>query len=155
MNTEITTACRKTPQSGRDNGFSLIEVLLSLVILTVVMLLTINLMMSQIRGNHSGRLFTVSSSITTDMVEKLMEVDYENLVDFDGYNTGLTPPGVEPALSYCGEWQQGIHDMLPGGYGEINIQYGANLSRIEVVVRFMEGDVEHEVKLETMRNSVL
>jgi hypothetical protein len=132
-----------------------VEVLLSLVLLSVVMLITIKLMTSEIQGNHSGRLFTKTTSISTDMVEKLIEVDYEDLNDFDNYNTNLPPPAIEPAQSYCGEWKQWIQNELPGGYGEIDIDYNANLTRLEVIVRFRDGGINHEVKLETMRNNVL
>jgi len=142
------------PLSG-ERGFTLIEGIFSLALLTVVMLITIKLMMSEIRGNHAGELYTQTTSIAADMVEKLMEVDYSNLTDFDNYNTGLTPPGVEPAHSYCGEWRQMIIDDIPGGYGEIDIQYGSNLSCITVTIHFNDDDVVHEVKLETMRNNVL
>jgi hypothetical protein len=48
-----------------------------------------------------------------------------------------------------------IQSGLPGGYGEIQIDYGSNLSRITVTVKFRDGGIEHEVKLETMRNNVL
>ncbi|NWG32781.1 MAG: prepilin-type N-terminal cleavage/methylation domain-containing protein [Rhodocyclaceae bacterium] len=138
-----------------EEGFSLVEVLLSLVLLTIVMLLTVNLMMSEIQGNHSGRSFTEATSIATDMVEKLMEVDYTDLTDFDGYDTTEEPPGLEPALSYCGEWRQWIRNELPRGYGEIDIVYETNLSRIEVLVRFEDAAGVREVKLATMRNNVL
>lgn len=157
MNTEIFSSSKspRLPSHRSEEGFSLVEVLLSLVLLTIVMLLTVQLMMSEIQGNHSGRSFTEATSIATDMVEKLMEVEYTDLTDFDGYDTTEEPPGVEPALSYCGEWRQWIRDELPGGYGEIDIVYGTNLSRIEVLVRFKIAGGEREVKLETMRNNVL
>jgi|GEM_PF-5192081 len=139
----------------RERGFTLLEVLMSLVMLTVVMLLTVRLMMSEVTGNHSGRLYTKATNIATDMVEKLMEIDYIDLPDFDNFNTGLEPPGTEPAQSYCGEWKQMIQNELPGGYGEIDINYGSNLSRATVTVRFNDTEVAHEVKLEGMRNNVL
>lgn len=138
-----------------EPGFSLVEVLFSLVLLTMVMLLTIKLMMSEINGNHSGRLFTKTTNMATDMIEKLMEVDYSDLNDFDNYNTNLPPPPVEPAQSYCGEWRQWIQSELPGGYGQIDIQYGSNLSRMEVIVRFDDEGTVREVKIETMRNNIL
>lgn len=157
MNTEYRFPSENAKSAFRHHeaGFTLVEVLLSLVLLTIVMLLTVKLMMSEIQGNHSGRSFTEATSIATDMVEKLMEVDYTDLPDFDGYNTTQAPPGVEPALTYCGEWRQWIHNELRGGYGEIDIEYGTNLSRIEVLVRFVDSGGERDVKLETMRNNVL
>ena len=138
-----------------ERGFSLLEGIFSLVLLTVVMLLTVKLMMSEIRGNQAGKLYTKTTNIATDMVEKLMEVDYSDLDDFDDYNTGLQPPGIEPAQTYCGEWKQAIQNEIPGGYGEIDIQYGSNLSSISVTIHFNDSDIVREVKLETMRNNVL
>lgn len=137
------------------NGFSLVEVLLSLVLLTAVMSLTARLMVSEIRGNHSGRLYTKATGIATSMIEKLIQVDYEDLTDYDNFNTDSTPPGVEPAHSDCAEWKELLRSELPDGYGEIDIQYDADLSRMEVKVRFDADGIEHEVKLETMRNNVL
>lgn len=155
MNTEVVPTIRCSVSKENDRGFSLVEVMLSLVLLTIVMLLTVKLMMSEIQGNHSGRSFTEATSVATDMVEKLMEVDYTDLPDFDDYNTTQAPPPLEPALTYCGEWRQWILNEIPSGYGEIDIQYGTNLSRIEVIVRFEDAGGEREVKLETMRNNVL
>jgi len=142
-------------RDGEESGFSLVEVLFSLLLLTVIMLMTAKLMTSEIGGSHYGRLLTEATGIATDMIEKLMEVDYQDIDEFDGFTTKSTPPPSEPAGSYCEEWKETILDVLPGGYGEIQIDYGSNLSRMTVIVKFRDGGIEHEVKLETMRNNVL
>ena len=69
-----------------ENGFSLLEVIVAISVLTLGLLAVASMQVSAIRGNASAYGITEATSWVTDQVEKLMTLPYEhaNLQDTDG-----------------------------------------------------------------------
>ena len=62
----------------RQRGFTLIEVMIALVILTVGLLGLASLQMSAIKGNHLSDNITSALTLAEDKMEELLGLDYDN-----------------------------------------------------------------------------
>ena len=67
------------------SGFTLLEVLITLVILSVGMLALASLQVMAIRGNSFGQQMTVASTVAQNKLEELREVDFSAVAS--GYDT--------------------------------------------------------------------
>ncbi len=65
----------------RMNGFSLIEVLISLVILAISLLALAGLMTTTTRNNAFGGNMTEAATLAQDRMEELIVTDWNNIVD--------------------------------------------------------------------------
>ena len=87
----------KTLQS--ENGFTLIEVLIAMVVLTIGILSLYAMQMSAIRGNSHANRLTEASTWNADQVEKIIGLHYSdaNLKDIngDGTNKDLDRDGID------------------------------------------------------------
>ena len=68
---------KKLPVQGAD-GFTLIEVLIALAIFSIGILAVGTMQLSSTSGNTSARIYTESSVWAQDMVEMLMQLDYDD-----------------------------------------------------------------------------
>lgn len=67
-----------------NEGFSLIEVIVALAILTIGILAVNAMQTVSIRGNSTANGITTSSNWATDRIEQIFGMDYEDLIDTDG-----------------------------------------------------------------------
>lgn len=65
----------------RMNGFSLIEVLISLVILAISLLALAGLMTTTTKNNAFGGNMTEAATLAQDRMEELRVTDWDNIVD--------------------------------------------------------------------------
>ena len=80
-------------RKSRDEGFTLIEVLIALVILTVGLLAVGTMQISAIRGNFMGGNTSTALSLASEKMEELLNTAYnhEDLSDREsGNNTNLS-----------------------------------------------------------------
>lgn len=61
-----------------EKAFSLLEVMISLVILSVGLLATLSLTISAVRGNSFGKQMTVASTLAEDKLEELKKLPYSS-----------------------------------------------------------------------------
>jgi type IV pilus assembly protein PilV len=75
-----------TKHRGNEKGFTLLEVIVAISILTIGLLAVASMQVSAIRGNASAYGITEATSWAADQVEKLMILPYEHegLQDTDG-----------------------------------------------------------------------
>lgn len=85
----------------RMNGFSLIEVLISLVILAISLLALAGLMTTTTRNNAFGGNMTEAATWAQDLMEKLRVTDWNKIVD--GNDTVPIPKRVR-GLNYNLVW---------------------------------------------------
>lgn len=74
-------------RSRREQGFSLIEALVAMLILTIGIFALYSLQITSINGNSKAHVLTVASTWGTDQVEYLLALDYIH-PDLDNGNHG-------------------------------------------------------------------
>ncbi len=99
--------------AAKSKGFSLIELLISLVILSISLLALASLMVTTTRGNSSGSHMTEAVTLAQDKLEELRATPWTTTAAFSGADpsivgsTGITytrnwsppnPPAVTDAL---------------------------------------------------------
>jgi Tfp pilus assembly protein PilV len=136
---------------GAARGFILLEVLVSIVFMAAILLMSLNFMVAGIRGNSRGKEMSAASYLAQEMLEEMRLVDFNDLLDFDGYTTGGSLPGGQPAADICEDWEDGVTTELPSGHGEIDVQVTGSLARISVLVGWLDGvNKDRQVRFETM-----
>ncbi len=78
----------------RNDGFSLIEILVALTILAVGLLALALLQVTAIKGNAVAAKWTVATGQAQDRLERFRHVGWDNIVSSaaGGYNTGTMSP---------------------------------------------------------------
>jgi len=75
-------------QSGRDNGFTLIEVLVAMTIFTIGILGVANMQISAIKGNFLARKITETATLGQEVVERIIALDYADAQLTDNNSNG-------------------------------------------------------------------
>jgi prepilin-type N-terminal cleavage/methylation domain-containing protein len=81
-----------------DAGFTLIEVMIGMVILTIVSLGLMSLTVSTIRGNAFSRRMTTASTLAQDQIEQVKRLGYANAntaVGTENYGSIADFPGFK------------------------------------------------------------
>jgi prepilin-type N-terminal cleavage/methylation domain-containing protein len=101
----------KNNRINNEKGLSLIEVLMTIVILSVGLLGVANMQVVAIKVNDNSNQLTQATTITQDKVEELMALPFDAVVLADA-----TPPGqftthteADPPPGYAVEWQVDIN----------------------------------------------
>jgi type IV pilus assembly protein PilV len=101
----------------RSAGFSLVEVLVSIVILSVALLGTAGLTAASLKSTNTSYYRSQATFLADDILDRMRANPGGN------YNIDAGGPkaagGVE--LFDCDEWLQALEDSLPGGTGEVEI----------------------------------
>jgi type IV pilus assembly protein PilV len=102
----------------RQEGFSLIEVLVALAILAVGLLGLALFQTTAIRGNAIASKWTVATELAQDRLERFRHVGWDNIVSSaaGGFTTG--PPA------------QPVYASLPGAAGDSTIVRGTQYYRV-------------------------
>ena len=82
-------SCTVIEKKCKQKGFTLLEVIVAISILTIGLLAVASMQVSAIRGNASAYGITEATSWASDQMEKLMALPYDhaNLIDTDGDGT--------------------------------------------------------------------
>ncbi len=83
-----------------NNGFTIIEVMIAIAILSIGLLGIAKMQVTAIKGNHSSMKFTRATIIAQDQVEILMRSSFAAIVDStvtdaDGYETVVTTTNID------------------------------------------------------------
>jgi prepilin-type N-terminal cleavage/methylation domain-containing protein len=75
---------------SNNYGFTLIEVMIAIVILAIGIFSLNSMQIISLKGNSKANLITNATNLAGDRIEKLMQMDYDELVDLDvdGDGTG-------------------------------------------------------------------
>jgi type IV pilus modification protein PilV len=108
---------------AEQDGFTLIEALIAMLVLTIGILTLSSMQISAIKGNSTANSLTMASSVATDCYERLMSVEYDDAKMDDTANANphssadfpttlpLTlPPGVTSVSWSVQEWVVGDGD---------------------------------------------
>ena len=120
-----------------EQGFSLIEGLVTLLIIAVGLLGIMGLQLNALRNTHSASVHSQAAIYASDMVERVKANN--TVAKTGGYNLAAGAVGggpvaatgancvsaactaVELAAFDVAEWQQSLSDNLPSGQGEITL----------------------------------
>jgi type IV pilus assembly protein PilV len=126
-----------------SRGFSLLEVMISVGILSVALLGTAGLMASSLRGTNTAYYRSQATILTDDILDRMrtnLAEAKKNSYDIDNYTsaTGPTLTGKTGLALYdCTEWTKTIADTFPGGVGTVKVtpDYA-----VTVEIKWDEGD---------------
>lgn len=101
----------------KDRGFTLIEVLIAIAVLTIGLLAIGSVQISAIRGNDTGKMMSQASSFAADQMERLLALDFTDAALNDtGGGAAAAAPRTEGAYSIS--WSI---DDNPGGTANLKL----------------------------------
>lgn len=123
---------RSTTHRTGNKGFSLLEVLVTVVILSVALLGLAGLMLSSMRNNHSAYQRSQATWLAYDIIDRARA--NRNLALAGSYNIALTaatpvmtqepdiPPVTFPIqVQDLAQWRGALAQALPGGTGSVAV----------------------------------
>ena len=124
-------------KSGKENGYTLIEVMVALAIFSFGMLGVVGMFTTSISANAQGKHFTEATSLATSKLNYLQTAEaYEDLTN--GSESGVTIDGSSNGVKYNVTW--GI-SAVPG----------FDMKRITVFVSWVSKGHTHSVNLSSLR----
>jgi len=78
---------------GREEGFTLVEVLVAVMVLSVAFLAMFQMQAMAIRGNETGNQVTIAATLAQDRMEQVRNATYENVTaaNFPNEDYGTIP----------------------------------------------------------------
>ena len=141
-----------------NEGFTLLEVIMAVSILTVGLLAVASLQVTAMRGNSMSMEYTESTEKIQDTVEKLMNRDYSHtdLNDTDGDGTsGLDETGANADHSIDGA----VYDVY-WNIADNNVWDGAawrnvnGIKTIRIIVKWTERGRPRDYSFDLLRNRI-
>jgi type IV pilus assembly protein PilV len=127
----MTSIHQKTPISGRHGGFTLIEVLVTVIVLAIGLLGLAGLQLGGLRYSYSAYQRSQATIMANDIIDRMRA--NPTVAGSGSYNISI---GTTPATKSCTgtssnctaaemaaadlyEWKQSLADVLPAGDGSI------------------------------------
>lgn len=121
---------------SNNRGFTLIEVLISVFILSVGLLAVAALQTTAMTANTSSMNTTVGVQMAEEMVDRI-RANAGNTPDiYNNINTKTTSCTglVDPALGDCTQWKSRLASSgLPGAFGTVTVQADTPFSKVSTV----------------------
>ena len=134
----------------RDAGFTLLEVLIALVVLSIGLLGLAALQSTGLRSTHGANLVSQSSILAYDMADRI-RANPQVVASYVGYETDCPEPapalGANPdtaalAAFDLAQWSCSIEGLLPAGRGLINGVTADGITRYTITVEWRDLLVE-------------
>jgi type IV pilus assembly protein PilV len=123
----------------RASGFSMVEVLVSLVILSIALLGTAGLTAASLRNNNNSYYRSQATVLADDIIDR-MRANRTSARDGDYVITAdpvtITAAAGTMARFDCVEWVNTISETMPGGIGTIGIDGEV----VTIVIRWGDDD---------------
>jgi type IV pilus assembly protein PilV len=136
--------CDRAGPGTRTRGFTLLEVLVALIVLSIGLLGLSGLQTTGLRGNHSALLRSEATMLANDILDRMRANRTEALKETGGYNIAFgdpTPTGT-PCSANClpaqvanadlFQWRSYV-ERLPGGQGQVDVTSGVATISIQWV----------------------
>lgn len=141
--------CRSAPH--RMDGFTLLEVLVAMLVLSIGLLGLAGLMAASLKNSHSAYYRTQATWMAYDALDRMRANRQVALAG--GYNLSLgdSPGGAGLAATDLAEWVASLEGALPEGQGSIAV--GAN-GTVTVIVQWNDsrgtaGNSEEQFQVDT------
>lgn len=119
---------------NRSRGFSLMEILVTVIVLSIGLLGLAGLQMTGMRNNHSAYLRSQATILANDVLDRMRANRTTALIG--SYDTAIGTPATAPAANCDGQttdncteaematldidqWKQNLANLLPSGDGSI------------------------------------
>jgi type IV pilus assembly protein PilV len=128
MTMNSTTICG--PGRARPRGFTLLEVLIALVVLSIGLLGIAALQGVGLRSSHGAQLASQAGLLAYDMADRI-RANPQTLITYDGFSTDSVDceqalPTTPLADADLAEWACTVEALLPAGAGSIAGTPGSN-----------------------------
>lgn len=110
----------------RENGFSMVEVLISIVVLSVALLGTAGLMSAGLRSTNTAYYRTQATVLADDMLDRMRSnatAARNGNYNLDAGGTHSAPSGSMAQFDLT-EWRSAVTDILPAGDATITVNTG-------------------------------
>lgn len=118
----ISSQTRNTRYSMR--GFTLLEVLVAILVLSIGLLGLAGLMASSLKNSHSAYQRTQATWLAYDALDRMRANRQVALAQGYDLALGATPGGSGLAATDLSEWDTALTDTLPAGDGSISVAAG-------------------------------
>jgi len=119
-------------RTDRNAGFTLVEVMIALIVLSVGLLGVAGLEMTGLRANMSSASRTQASYLANDIMDRMRaNLDSARNNDY-GVTFGGVISGTTVAASDVTAWLAEISLVLPGGQGQIAVDTTTHLATVSV-----------------------
>ena len=119
----------------RNGGFSLLEVLIALVVLSIGLLGVAALQAVGLRSSQGAYLTSQASLLAYDMADRI-RANPESLAIYNGFETDCAVAGAGLAGADLQEWSCAVETLLPDGTGSIAGLEVQNFGVIGTVTRY-------------------
>ena len=127
-------------KNRRSRGFTLLEVLVAMVVLSIGLLGLSGLQTSSLRNNHSAFLRSQATLVSNDIIDRMRansdsalagdyDIDYADTTPSPGCTGGSCASAADVASSDLNEWRAYVA-RLPGGQSEIDVTAGIATVRV-------------------------
>ena len=120
---------------SRARGFTLLEVLIALVVLSIGLLGVAALQGVGLRSSQGAYLTSQASLLAYDMADRI-RANPEPLAIYDGFETDCTVAGAGLAGADLQEWSCAVETLLPSGAGTIDGIEVQNFGVIGTITRY-------------------
>ena len=121
----------QTEPRHRQEGFTLIEVMVALTVFTIGILALGALQISSIRGNHTSSAFSEAATLASDRMEKLIHAPYDH-ADLSGEHTET----------------QGLYTL---SWAVVNDDPATGCKNIHMVIAFQDRNVQRTISLDYIK----
>lgn len=121
----------------KQNGFTLLEVLVTLVIVSFGLLGIAGVIANSIKVNQSSYARSQASWFANDIIDRMRANRIAAEVDSSPYNLalGASPSGTTIAATDLTQWRTALANTLPAGTGSIVILDGSS-RKVTVIVQW-------------------
>jgi prepilin-type N-terminal cleavage/methylation domain-containing protein len=79
--------------TGKEKGFTLVEVMIAVMVLAVAFLAMYQMQAMAVRGNETGNQVTIATVLAQDKMEEIRNTAYDNVIsiNFPAENYGMVP----------------------------------------------------------------
>jgi len=117
-----------------DKGFTLIEVLISVFLLSLGLLAVAAMQTTAMTGSSSSNNTTLSTQLAEEMVDRIRVNGGDTPNIYNSLNTGNCTGLIEPALGECTQWRDRLQSSgLPGAAGTVTVVSDSPIQRTATV----------------------
>jgi type IV pilus assembly protein PilV len=122
--------------SPRARGFTLIEALVALLVLSIGLLGVAALQLSSLRSNHGSSLRSQATLLAYDIVDRMRA--NQTAAKSGAYDLALaaTPTGGTVAGDDLVRWKQNLTNTLPAGTGSVARTGSGNATKFTITVQW-------------------